>query len=90
MSDVLTLNGKVITDEDLYKSVSNSIELLLIEDRYKNMRFYGYMLLTIQKEFVDYSPQVPIFTAGIGLIGLNYKLFINRKFWIDKINMSKS
>ena len=37
MSDVLTLNGKVITDEDLYKSVSNSIELLLIEDRYKNL-----------------------------------------------------
>jgi predicted metal-dependent peptidase len=38
--------------------------------------FYGLLLLNLQKEF---SEKVP--TAGVGLQGINYKLYINPTFW---------
>jgi len=38
--------------------------------------FYGTVLLTLQKEFTTKVP-----TAGVGLNGLNVKLYINPEFW---------
>lgn len=38
--------------------------------------FYGYVLLGLQKEF---STKVP--TAGVGINGINFKLYINPEFW---------
>lgn len=38
--------------------------------------FYGLLLLNLQKEW---SERVP--TAGVGLNGINYKLYINPNFW---------
>ena len=38
--------------------------------------FYGYVLLGLQKEFTNKVP-----TAGVGINGINYKLYINPEFW---------
>lgn len=38
--------------------------------------FYGLLLLNLQKEF-----STKIETAGVGLNGINYKLYINPEFW---------
>ena len=38
--------------------------------------FYGYVLLGLQKEFTNEVP-----TAGVGINGINYKLYINPEFW---------
>jgi len=70
----------------LYEELSDSITEIIIGNTYKNIRMYGYLLLTIQKEFV--SGNHPVQTAGIGLINDNYKLFINEDFWKSKINLS--
>ena len=38
--------------------------------------FYGLLLLNLNKEWTDKVP-----TAGVGLEGINYKLYINPEFW---------
>jgi predicted metal-dependent peptidase len=38
--------------------------------------FYGLLLLNLQKEFSN-----KVETAGVGLNGINYKLYINPEFW---------
>ena len=38
--------------------------------------FYGLLLLNLNKEWSDKVP-----TAGVGLDGINYKLYINPEFW---------
>jgi len=38
--------------------------------------FYGLLLLNLNKEWSDKVP-----TAGVGLEGINYKLYINPEFW---------
>jgi len=38
--------------------------------------FYGLLLLNLNKEWSDKIP-----TAGVGLDGINYKLYINPEFW---------
>lgn len=38
--------------------------------------FYGYVLLGLQKEFTE-----KVKTAGVGINGINFKLYINPTFW---------
>lgn len=80
------------TDNDYEKSLSNAIESILIDNRYDKIRFYGIMLLTIQKEFVDgIEPESgeKIDTAALMLFTDRYKIVINKKFWFSTINMDK-
>lgn len=65
-----------------YSSLANGIKLILTKQK---ISFYGYILLTIQKEFSELVP-----TAGVGLFKRNVKLVINPKFWNDDINMTKN
>ena len=39
--------------------------------------FYGLLLLNLQKEWSS----TKVKTAGVGLQGINYKLYINPEFW---------
>lgn len=78
------MNNNKFTIEDFHKSLSDSIQQILINTNYENIRFYGYILLSIQKEF---SNKIP--TACLGLFNNHYKMLINPDFWVDNININK-
>ena len=48
----------------------------ICKDLMLDQPFYGLLLLNLNKEWSDKVP-----TAGVGLDGINYKLYINPEFW---------
>ena len=48
----------------------------ICKDLMLDQPFYGLLLLNLNKEWSDKVP-----TAGVGLEGINYKLYINPEFW---------
>ena len=55
--------------------INHDLNLTCKNLMFSNM-FYGLVLLNLQKEWSDKVP-----TAGVGLNGINYKLYINPEFW---------
>ena len=56
---------------DLTQNLNKICKDLMLEQP-----FYGLLLLTLKKEWSDKVP-----TAGVGLNGINYMLYINPEFW---------
>lgn len=56
---------------DLQQNLTKICKDLMLEQP-----FYGLLLLNLNKEWTDKVP-----TAGVGLNGINYKLYINPEFW---------
>jgi predicted metal-dependent peptidase len=56
---------------DLQQNLTKICKDLMLEQP-----FYGLLLLNLNKEWTDKVP-----TAGVGLEGINYKLYINPEFW---------
>lgn len=64
----------VKSDSDIFSEIGNRVTSLLI-----SRQFYGLYLNMVNKELSANSKQIP--TAGVGLQNINYKLFINKRFW---------
>ena len=77
-----------LNDEAFYNSLSAVIEDILVQNVYNKISFYGYLLLTTQKEFVDKNNKYNVHTACLGIIDDKYKILINKHFWLSTLNMN--
>lgn len=61
-----------LKEADLQRNLNKICKDLMLEQP-----FYGLLLLNLNKQWTD-----RVKTAGVGLDGINYKLYINPAFWV--------